>query len=170
MERVLSLLDDTAWKSARVTEADNSYGTVNPDVRSVLSQPLPILADGWPMAPIIEALAEANARLWRYDLTGFRKSDHPSVLLYEGNVQDHFKAHMDAGEQGPTRKLSYSLQLSDPATYRGGDLVLGGQFTTGARDQGSLTIFSSLAVHEVVPVYEGRRCAIVGWIHGPTFR
>lgn len=169
-EAILDMVGGGQWGHARVSESDNAYGAVKPEVRSVVSQPLPLRADGWPMTSIVEAIQEANARLWRYELWGFGRSDYPSILRYEGEVQDHFRSHVDAGEFAASRKLSFSLQLSDPSKYLGGDLVISGQNVTGSREQGSLTVFSSMSSHEVTPVYSGRRHAVVGWVHGPTFR
>jgi PKHD-type hydroxylase len=60
------------------------------------------------------------------------------------------------------------VQLSAPRDYQGCDLLvphLGGQ---GSREQGSLTIFPSIHIHTVTPVYAGLRHAVVGWVHGPT--
>lgn len=169
-DRVLSLLDHAAWRSARVTDEDDPYGTIDPEVRSVLSQPLPICSDGWPLQPILDAISAANGSIWRFDLWGFSLGDHPSVLRYEAQVHDHFNPHLDAGEHAPSRKLSFSLQLNEPSDYLGGDLVLGRSHLTGSREKGWLTIFPAISAHEVTPVYTGVRHAIVGWVHGPTFR
>ena len=169
-EAIVASADPAAWRSARVSRADDPYGAIDPSARSVLSQPLPIEPSGWPAARLVDAIAQANATRWRYDLWGFDATDHPSILRYEGQVNDHFRPHLDAGEHAPTRKLSFSVQLSDPTTYRGGDLVFSGNHPPDARAQGTMTVFPSIVLHEVTPVYAGVRTAIVGWIHGPTFR
>ena len=85
-------------------------------------------------------------------------------------VADHFRSHIDAGPSHSTRKLSFSLQLTDGATYQGGDLIFGDRLADGYRNQGSLVIFPSVSLHEVTPVFRGIRHTIVGWIHGPTLR
>lgn len=169
-DQVLAMLDDDSWIGARVTEADQPYGVLRPEVRSVLSQRLPMRNDGFPHRQIARAIADANGQLWRYDLTGFHRSDTPSVLRYENDAQDHFRSHLDAGPFAPTRKLSFSVQLSPSSAYRGGDLILEGNLSTSSREQGMMTIFPSVSRHEVTPVYSGRRFAIVGWIHGSTLR
>lgn len=169
-DEVIRMVDEDRWRHARVTDGEDAYGAVRPEVRSVVSQPLPVCEDGWPMTRVVDAIQDANSRNWRYELWGFRRSDHPSILRYDGDVQDHFRSHIDAGVMAPSRKLSFSLQLTDPSHYLGGDLVLGGQSLTGSRERGSLTIFSAVSQHQVTPVYSGRREAVVGWVHGPTFR
>ncbi|MCO5311829.1 MAG: 2OG-Fe(II) oxygenase [Microthrixaceae bacterium] len=83
---------------------------------------------------------------------------------------DHFTQHVDAGAENSTRKLSFSLQLSDGADYRGGDLIFGGVAGLAKRGRGWMTVFPSILAHEVTPTIAGRRFAVVGWIHGPAFR
>lgn len=169
-DAIASSVDDGSWVSARVSRHDDPYGAIDPASRSVLSQPLAINENGWPALAIVNAINSMNATTWRFDLWGFSHTDQPSVLLYQAQVNDHFRPHLDAGEQNPTRKLSFSLQLSDPSSYRGGDLLFGGSHPPESRAQGALTVFPSILMHEVTPVYTGKRLAIVGWIHGPTFR
>jgi PKHD-type hydroxylase len=73
------------------------------------------------------------------------------------------------------RKISFVLQLTDPAEYDGGDL----QFDPGfgeppdaglLRQQGSLIFFPSYTMHRVTPIARGVRKALVGWFHGPAWR
>ena len=77
---------------------------------------------------------------------------------------------MDIGSKGTftLRKLSVSIQLSDPASYEGGDLEINmGSFSkTAARDKGALIIFPSYALHRVHPVTSGERHSLVAWIVG----
>ena len=62
--------------------------------------------------------------------------------------------------------LSFTLFLSDPDTYEGGELHL----VTSAGDfeakpaAGTLILYPSGAIHEVKPVTSGIRLACVGWI------
>ena len=69
------------------------------------------------------------------------------------------------------RKLSIVIQLSDPATYEGGDF----QFKSleqpqGFRDQGSILVFPSYNVHRITEVTGGIRNSIVCWMEGPRWR
>ena len=168
-DAVLASVDDRRWVDARVTDTKSPHGRVRPEVWSVLSQRQSVRYGGFSLDGIVDAVTVANGRRWRYVLSGFLDGDVPSVLRYEDASQDHFQPHHDAGQFAPTRKLSFSLQLSDPTGYRGGDLVIEGGDLAACRQRGALTIFSSAARHEVTPVYSGIRTVIVGWIHGPTF-
>lgn len=166
---VAAVIEDGGWAPASVTGTEYDDG-VDPDTRSTLSAPLPGSIAGSTLATIGRAVTEANATTWRYDLTGFIPSEIPSVLRYEAAVGDHFRAHIDAGPSHATRKLSFSLQLTDGDAYHGGDLLFADRLAEGYRNQGSLVIFPAVVLHEVTPIYRGTRHAVVGWIHGPTLR
>ena len=71
-----------------------------------------------------------------------------------------------------TRKLSFSLLLSDSDDYEGGDLLLHTQIqpTETKRKKGTIIFFPSYTLHEVTKVTKGTRCALVGWATGPAFK
>lgn len=164
-----AVVENGGWRPASVTGSGYDDG-VDPDTRSTLSAPLPPSVAGPTLQTIGRAVAEANAETWRYDLTGFVPFEIPTVLRYEAAVADHFRSHIDAGPSHSTRKLSFSLQLTDGATYQGGDLLFGDRLAEGYRNQGSLVVFPSVSLHEVTPAFRGIRHTVVGWIHGPTLR
>ncbi len=67
------------------------------------------------------------------------------------------------------RKLSFSLLLSDPDTYEGGNLqIMGedGKSYFAPRQRGVLVVFDSRAQHRVQKVKSGVRKSIVGWVVG----
>jgi PKHD-type hydroxylase len=121
------------------------------------------------MTRVMEAIRLANASYWRYQLYGFVPADYPSILMYEAGVLDHFSSHSDSSRHNPTRKLSFSVELTDPRDIRGGELIFKSQRPM-QRVRGAITIFPSTAVHEVTPLVMGRRLALVGWVHGTTLR
>jgi PKHD-type hydroxylase len=85
---------------------------------------------------------------------------------------EHYEWHIDRGMQTGTRKLSLSLQLSDPDDYEGGDLEMwfGGEPTKASRERGMMTFFPSYVMHRVTPVTKGVRYSLVCWISGPPFK
>lgn len=91
---------------------------------------------------------------------------------YEGNYTKHIDKFPNSSQPNSHRKLSFSIQLTDPNLYEGGDLLLynGGNPMIANRDIGCINFFPSYILHEVAPVTKGKRCALVGWIHGPKFR
>jgi PKHD-type hydroxylase len=70
------------------------------------------------------------------------------------------------------RKLSFGLQLSNPEDYRGGQF----QFLENKnvffapKKRGTLIIFDSRTSHRVLPVKEGVRKSLVGWVVGPRWK
>ena len=92
------------------------------------------------------------------------------LTKYEGDG-GHFGWHTDIGTlHSRGRKLTFSIQLSDPDTYEGGDLEV--MFTNEmmTREQGHITVFPSFSPHRVHPVTSGTRFALVGWLSGPDWR
>jgi PKHD-type hydroxylase len=72
----------------------------------------------------------------------------------------------------PVRKLSMSIQLSDPKDYKGSQL----QFWETQKDknfpnsQGTAIIFPSYMLHRVTPLLSGTRYSLVTWVGGPNFK
>ena len=63
-----------------------------------------------------------NEQFYQFDLRGF--SDPFQYTLYRDSDGGHYDWHVDQGPTPVQRKLSLTLQLSDPADYEGCDLEL----------------------------------------------
>ena len=63
------------------------------------------------------------------------------------------------------------MQLSDPASYEGGNLEIMNSRDPQAmpRDRGVIIMFPSFTLHRVTKVTRGVRRSLVGWIGGPPF-
>jgi PKHD-type hydroxylase len=111
-----------------------------------------------------------NAMAYHFDLTGF--SERIQYSVYHGSEGGHYDWHVDQGPLAIRRKLSLTLQLSDPSQYQGGDLqfLAGGLTETAPRERGMMIAFPSYGVHRVAPVTVGSRKSLVIWITGPQFR
>ena len=77
-----------------------------------------------------------------------------------------YGAHVDDALMGAMRSdVSFTLFLSDPANYDGGELVI--ESAAGEMDvklpAGALVVYPSGALHRVAPVTRGTRFAAVGW-------
>jgi PKHD-type hydroxylase len=78
-----------------------------------------------------------------------------------------YGAHVDdAVIDGLRTDVSFTLFLSDPATYEGGELIIeqpSGQeaFRLAA---GSVVTYPATTLHRVAPVVRGERLAAVGWV------
>ena len=71
------------------------------------------------------------------------------------------------------RKLSFSLQLSDPEDYEGGELeFLDNQDEPffAPKQKGAIVVFDSRVKHRVRKVTNGLRKSIVGWVVGPRWK
>lgn len=80
-------------------------------------------------------------------------------MTYGAHVDDAFIA-------GTRTDLSFTLFLSDPESYEGGELIV--QRDDGDEaiklPQGSLYLYPSDSIHYVAPVTRGSRLSVVGWI------
>jgi PKHD-type hydroxylase len=125
---------------------------------------------GWVYTLCADVAQQANATFWQFDLTGFYDKLH--CLSYGPN--GHFEWHRDSGDNSlrPQRKLSFSIMLSDPDEYEGGDLQIfdGSPTTVNAKAKGTFIVFPSWVQHRVTPVTKGERKSLVGWIGGPKLR
>lgn len=113
-------------------------------------------------------VVEKVNRRYRFEITGFSQY----ILLSQYQVGDGFEWHMDAaGTDTSTRKLSLSVQLTNPGEYEGGGLEFmpHGEIAF-SRDQGTIIVFPSYLCHRVARVTRGARAALVGWAEGPTFK
>ena len=71
------------------------------------------------------------------------------------------------------RKLSFSLQLSDPNDYTGGEVQFldnSGKTYFAPKQRGTLIIFDSRTKHRVRKVKSGLRKSLVGWVVGPRWK
>tara|TARA_Y100001963_G_scaffold107309_2_gene148364 strand:+ start:2226 stop:3134 length:909 start_codon:yes stop_codon:yes gene_type:complete len=80
---------------------------------------------------------------------------------------------------GKVRKISMTLNLTEPSDYKGGNLKFDfgphagrGRFKTcqEIRPRGSMIVFPSFIHHQVTPVTEGTRYSLVVWSLGKPFR
>jgi len=113
------------------------------------------------------------------DFFGFHlsKLDYVQMAEYESSYKGEYKEHHDVfwlnGDQVYHRKLSCILQLSDPATYDGGDLVITEAtqpLDKECKSQGSLIFFPSMLRHKAEPVTRGTRYSLAAWFDGPKWR
>jgi len=122
----------------------------------------------WIFKKIESALHICNKRFYHFNLIGFSGN----LQLTEYGLGDHFGWHQDTGtDENSTRKLSFTVQLTDPHEYEGGDLeFIGDQKNSVPREKGTVIIFPAFQHHRVTPVTSGTRHALVGWMHGPHFK
>ena len=124
----------------------------------------------WIYQRLAASIKNINESYFHFDLTHIQPLQ---FTQYHGTENGNYHPHMDIGIEAPTRKLSFSLQLSDPTEHEGGQLVfhhLRTQAEAAPRARGKIIFFPSFVVHEVTPVTSGTRYSLVGWVAGPPFK
>jgi PKHD-type hydroxylase len=124
----------------------------------------------WLFSRVEKMVLDMNSQFYKYDLYGLAESFQYTV--YEGAEGGHYDWHCDTGKTMEPRKISLTLQLSDPSDYEGGDLILeaGAGPVRAHKGRGALVAFPSYMMHRVTPVTAGTRKSLVIWVSGPQFR
>jgi len=124
----------------------------------------------WIFDKVQAAVDSFNRQFWNFDL------EYIECLQFSQykDPGDFYASHMDMFyAKDEVRKLSLSVQLSDPNTYTGSDLLIfanGENFTNTPREHGSIIMFPSYQVHKVTPITSGTRYSLVSWIIGKPFK
>lgn len=91
-----------------------------------------------------------------------------SPLLFSAYTDgQHYGKHVDDAIQraGLRTDVSFTIFLSDPKSYTGGELCITAPFgdQTIKLPRGTIVIYPSSSLHEVKPVTKGTRQVCVGW-------
>jgi PKHD-type hydroxylase len=142
------------------------------DVRdSKISWLYPIDNMDWVFRRVTDITLNLNERFFKFDLFGINEGFQ--FTNYEAPSGKYGK-HVDRAINMCVRKLSISIQLTNPDEYEGGELKLydGDDNEANVMDkkQGTLIIFPSYVLHEVMPVTKGERNSLVTWVTGKQFK
>lgn len=112
---------------------------------------------------------ELRAKLLAHPLfvAATRPKTFGSLLLSRYEPGMEYGRHVDDALMGGIRTdISFTLFLSDPETYEGGELVIEDSEGENAirLPAGSLYLYPSTTLHRVEPVRSGTRLAAVGWV------
>jgi PKHD-type hydroxylase len=122
----------------------------------------------WIYQRCTDVVNRMNPEFFGFDLAHLEDLQFTVYDSAKGN--QHYGKHLDMMGTGPsvTRKLSFSILLSDPNDFDGGDLKLyaGNTPAVVTKKQGNCSLFPSYLLHEVTPTTKGIRYALVGWSHG----
>lgn len=192
IEDELAMNYDHALQDSRIGGGD--YGTVDKDKRNAKNSWVP--TSHWIGGFIWHYIERANRENFLYDLSNIDNESLQYTVYGEG---EHYGWHNDsclanhykpiaAGNRGSdsdhasdfinsscekVRKLSFSLLLSDPETYEGGNLQFldeAGNSYFAPRQRGTIILFDSRTQHRVLKVTKGVRKSIVGWTVGPRWK
>jgi PKHD-type hydroxylase len=122
----------------------------------------------WIMVRLLQACITVNEQCYGFNLNGMIDAAFQLTRYKEG---DEYGWHLDIGSgQLRYRKLSFSVQLSAPEDYEGGNLEIAVPPSNACKTKGTIITFPSFATHRVTPVTSGVRYALVGWVTGPPWR
>jgi predicted 2-oxoglutarate/Fe(II)-dependent dioxygenase YbiX len=183
---------DPHLQDSRVGEGD--YGTVDKDKRNARNAWVP--SAHWIAGFVWHYVQRANRENFLYDLTNIDGESLQYTTYGEGEyygwhsdqgVSSYYKP-ISQGNRGhgqelfqdfvninceQIRKLSFSLLLSDPDTYEGGNLQLlaeDGKSYYAPRKRGTIILFDSRTQHRVKKVTKGIRKSLVGWVCGNRWK
>ena len=168
--------DDLTTDDAKIVTS-GSDGVVDENIRkSETKMVTPDDHNRWMFDRFINIASLINNRFYGYDLNGF---DYFQYTVYDGEGSTYnFHTDMVFGDQIPPnmpipRKLSFSLLLSDPNDYEGGEFEFmadGGEPVVAEQKRGRILAFPSFVLHRVAPLKSGKRKSIVFWAVGPKFK
>ena len=128
----------------------------------------------WLYEKLSNMAVEANDTLWKFDLTQI--PEQIQYTEYHAPV-GHYDWHADIGPGILSkRKVSITVQLSEPDEYEGGNLELfkggsmDGPFIQAERSTGCVFLFPSYMMHRVTPVTKGTRKSFVLWLGGGHYK
>lgn len=129
----------------------------------------------WLYEKLSDYAVQGNNALWNFDL--HQIPEKIQYTEYYGTENGHYDWHADIGPGLLSkRKISITVQLSEPDEYIGGDLELfrggsmEGPFDTAPRKAGCVFIFPSFMMHRVTPVTKGTRKSFVLWLGGTHYK
>ena len=154
-----------------VVKGSNKW-EVDPVIReSFVKWITPTAEIGWLWDKVGNMVNNVNNTYFHLDLAMVEPLQYSSYKAPGG----YYNVHNDVDISSyPHRKLSFTVQLSDENDYQGGDLLIYNHNVKypfkASRKKGSIVIFLSMLLHEVVPVTSGTRNSLVGWVSGPPLK
>jgi PKHD-type hydroxylase len=167
--KIISIKENTDPISGNIQDQGGDF-KINKEIRSVRIYPVEYNDENkWIFSKIINLVAAANENFFDFDLSGIQHTLQLVEYSSDEEIKGHYNWHTDIGVSDyVTRKLSITIQLSDPDTYTDGDLVIKNSLLEhyANREQGSVHLFPSFTLHKVTPVTAGVRYSLVIWVHG----
>ena len=169
-------------------DKNNLNKEVIKDLKKVRDSNVVWLKDSWIYELLIPYIDLANKNAdWNFDwdfleecqFTKYAKNQHYN--WHQDSLLEPYNEPNDPKQHGKIRKLSVTLNLSDPKDYTGGELEFdfndGGPIAKSKRyickdilPKGSIVVFPSFVWHRVKPVTSGERNSLVIWNLGYPFK
>jgi PKHD-type hydroxylase len=156
-------------KNKKLVEGSTKGNNQNKIRNSNISWLYPNKDTDWIYRRITDICLDLNEKYFKFDLFGLNEG--LQFTNYKAPSGEYDK-HTDRTLGIPVRKLSISIQLTNPNNYEGGELKLFDDKagTVVDKSQGTLIIFPSFILHQVTPVVKGERNSLVAWVTGKNFK
>ena len=166
------------------------------DIRWIHGDAKKHLGDVWKKVEDAVAMGMKQSG-WNVELDQLEPLQFTVYHAQQGQRGGFYTWHTDASDKpyensGMIRKISFSIQLTDPDEYEGGnfqwiedirckDTLTSTDYNRDMRDyyrqipnsakqKGSLVMFPSFVHHQVTPVTHGTRTSLVGWFIGYPYK
>ena len=158
-------------------------GSVNTEIRKSKTS---WISKNWLFKLLWEYVIEANNKSgWKYQISHFEPLQYTTYEApgshYDWHI-DHSEPYKEDPNKGLLRKLSVTVQLTDPEEYEGGGVeqMFLAKYSDGVLDKkintldsvklrGSILVFPGFVYHRVLPVSKGTRKSLVGWVVGNPY-
>lgn len=190
---IIELIEKECAKSYDSELVQSSVLNSQDDFKKRNSKNAWISTDSWIAGFLWHYINKANRENFLYDLTNIDNETIQYTSYGEGEFYGwhedatlplFYKAHSGNDRElliqdsinkqaEHVRKLSFSVQLSSPDDYEGGNLQLMddcGKLYYAPRRRGSVVLFDSRTRHRVLKVTKGKRKSLVGWVVGPRWK
>jgi PKHD-type hydroxylase len=165
MEKILNIADSQDWIKGQIYN-----GEVDDTVRSTELIRFDVHRQAW-LAGILMYIAKTENANFGFDLGCINQIE---LVKYTKGGEYVMHQDTDWNKYPYQRKLSMTIQLSNPEDYEGGDFIFRddnlSQIENIYKDKGSIIIFPSIMQHKIAPVTKGERLALVAWVEGPAWR
>jgi len=122
---------------------------------------------------LFDVVRYVNSKSFGFDITNIGDVQY---TVYDSKYEGHYDWHSDediayGSPRFSCRKLSITIQLSEPEDYEGGDFEMEGvELPSSIKQKGTVLVFPSPQRHRVMPVTKGIRKSLVAWFEGPDWR
>lgn len=148
----------------------NDLETSSSNIRKI-AYITPNLESSWLYDLLFPVALKVNDQYFGFDIDVVTDPIHYVIYPENGGF---LTWHLDVGKYRVNkRKISLTVQLSDPSDYEGGDFQIwtgGENFVTVPREKGEIIVFPSFLLHRVTPITKGQRKCLVFWVGGTPFR
>jgi PKHD-type hydroxylase len=164
------------YEEVKGLTGSNSHNSESKNIRNSTIRWLPPTNETeWIYDKLMKLIVAANYDIWQFDLSHIRDSIQYTEYTAGEDENSHGKYdwHLDVGPfPVNNRKISITVQLSDPSEYEGGQLELWNDTTPSLcpSGKGNVILFPSYLLHRVTPITKGTRKSLVLWVGGRPFK